>query len=93
MVLPGVLFQGCGGEVLVPKARLVDELHTAFPISVEQLSGSRARYVVLASHEVPHEIPPVHPVQLVIQEVIYVREEGRLLVLSALDGLPLTLHI
>ena len=49
--------------------------------------------VILASGEVPHEISPVHPVHLVVEEEGQVLEEGRFLVLGAGHLMTTAVHI
>ena len=61
---------------------LVDERDSALPVAREQVGGRRVD-LVLPSHEVPHEVPPVHPTKLEVKEIGEVRTLCRLLVLSA----------
>ena len=84
MVLALVLRQHGGSVALVAQAPVVDELDAALPVAVEDVAGRRTVHVVLPSHEIPHEIAPVHPSQLEIEEVRQVRAHRGLGVLGAL---------
>ena len=61
-----VVFQFLRQEALVAHQPVVDERDTGNPVAVFNFSA--ALYVVLASGEVPHEVAPVHPVELVGEE-------------------------
>ena len=76
VVLPLVLRQYCGGIALIPQAPVVDELHAALPVPVEDVSGGGAVNLILTAYEVPHEVSPIHPSQLEIEEVGQVRTHG-----------------
>ena len=65
---------------------MVQEADAAFPVAVEHVAGQRAVDVVLTAHEVPHEVPPVHPVELVVKEVRHIGPESGLAVLGTLDA-------
>ena len=82
MVLALVVFQHFRSIALVTETQLVNGRDAAFPVSVEQFARARAVYVVLPSGEVPHEVSPVHPVQLEIEEEVQVRPERRFLVVG-----------
>ena len=93
MVLAFVVFQVSRCVGLVSEAQFVEKRDSAFPVSCEHVSRARAVYVVLASCEVPHEIPPVHPVHLIVEEECEVLEECRLLVLGSGDSLAVLSYI
>ena len=93
MVLRPVVTEICRGIALVPEPCLVDEPYPALPVACEQFAGSRAVYVVLPPCKVPHEISPVHPVELIVEEELEIGAESRLLVGLSRDGLPLAIHI
>ena len=50
-------------------------------------------YVILPSHEIPHEIPPVHPAELEIEEELHVLHESRLLIVASRHSLALAIHV
>ena len=78
---------------LVAQPELVQEPDAGLPVSVEDLSGRGAVDVVLAADEIPHEIPPVHPVELVVEEEPQVGSEGGFLVVSPRDVDSLSVHV
>ena len=61
-----VLLEHCWEFVEVAQTKLVKELYSCYPIAVLGLSVTL--HVILASHEVPEEVSPVHVVQLVVHE-------------------------
>ena len=65
-VTPCIILQIVGQIGLVSRNMLVDKIEATDPISVLHLSMSL--YIVLSSGEVPHEITPIHVVQLIIEE-------------------------
>ena len=65
-VMTLVLFQLFRQQVLIAYQHIVDKLDTGNPVAVFDFSATLQ--VVLASGEVPHEIAPVHPVELVGEE-------------------------
>ena len=69
MVLALVVRKHRGGVALVAKAEFVDELYAALPVAVEDVVGRGGVHLVLAADEVPHEVAPVHPVHLVVEEI------------------------
>ena len=78
---------------LVSEAHGVQEADTAFPVAVENVPGHRGMDVVLAPHEVPHEVAPVHPVELIVKEVGQIGPEGGLAVGSPLHARALSLRV
>ena len=80
MILPLVVLQIVGSVGLVAETGLVYESYAAFPVSRENLSRRRAVDIILPSGKIPHEVSPVHPVQLIVQEEIEIRAESGLLV-------------
>ena len=69
-VMTLVLFQLFRQQVLIAYKPSVDKLDTGNPVAVFYFSATLQ--VVLASGEVPHEIAPVHPVELVGEEELNV---------------------
>ena len=82
MVLRLVILEIARCIRLVTQTNAVYYLDTAFPVSGEDVSRRRAVYVILASCEIPHEITPVHPIHLIVEEERKVLEESRLLMIS-----------
>ena len=80
-------------EGLVSEAEFVDQADTAFPVSCKVVSRSRTVDVILPSGEIPHEISPVHPIELVVEEEGQILEECRLLVLGSCHGLSSLSHV
>ena len=68
MILPTVFLQSLGSIVLVAQVDVVYHLDAALPVPCKQV-GSRGMDLILPPYEVPHEVPPVHPSQLEIEEV------------------------
>ena len=62
---------------------MIDKIYTTFPVSGQNLSWRRTVDVILTSGKIPHEVTPVHPVHLVIEEECQILEEGRLLVIGS----------
>ncbi len=93
VVLALVLGQIGRSVALVAEPPLVEEADAALPVAGEHFSRCRAVDVVLPAGEVPHEIPPVHPVELVVEEERQVGPECRFLVLLARDDLALAVHV
>ena len=83
-VMTLVLFQLFRQQVLIAYKHIVDKLDTGNPIAVFDFSTTLQ--VVLASGEVPHEIAPVHPVELVGEEEVEMCIRDRLQ-LEAIDPL------
>ena len=75
MVLSLVFGKDSRSVALVSETDAVDELDAAFPVAVEYFSRARAVNVILPSGEVPHEISPVHPVHLEVEEEFHVGPE------------------
>ena len=92
MVLSAILRQDGGAVALVAQAHVVDEIDAAFPVSVEEV-GSGGVDVILPSHEVPHEVAPVHPSQLEVEKEIQVAPEGGLAILGTRYAAALSVHI
>ena len=75
MVLALVVLQDIRRIALVPEPQLVNRLYAAFPVPIELVSRDRAVYIILPSGEVPHEVSPIHPVHLEIEEEVQVGPE------------------
>ena len=71
-----VLFQVGGEKRLVTHQELVDEVETGNPVSVCGIAI--ALNVVLTTGKVPHEVTPIHEIDLVVDEETHVLDEGRL---------------
>ena len=91
VVLAFVLLEIVRCIALVAEPYFVYERDSAFPVTLENLSRARAVNVVLATGEVPHEVAPVHPVQLIVKKETEVFAHCRLAVVSAC--LASVLHI
>ena len=73
-VLTGTFFCTVIGALCGYYSGVVDEVNATEPVAVGQLS--LAFDVVLTAHKVPHEIAPIHPVALVVDEELEVLSEG-----------------
>ena len=93
MVLALVLRQRVGGVGLVAQADVVDELHAALPVAVEDVARAGRMDLVLPADEIPHEIAPVHPVHLIVEEEVQVGAECRLAGRRAGNARPLSVRI
>ena len=80
MVLARVVLKPLRSVALVTEVNLVDERDSALPVAGEQVRG-RSVDLILAAHKVPHEVPPVHPAKLEIEEICQIGPLRRLLVL------------
>ena len=87
MVLAFVVLQVIRSIGLVSQTYLVDEAYSAFSISGKYIPGRRTVNIVLPADKIPHEISPVHPVQLIIKEERKILSHRRLLVFSTEDRL------
>ena len=76
-VAGGVVPHLVGQVGLRTHVQFVERLDAREPVAVGY-GLLRSLYVVLASHEIPEEITPVHVVELVGEEVVEVFGEGRL---------------
>ena len=85
VVLALVFPERSRGVTLVSKPYGIQEAYAAFPVAVKDIAGNGAVDVVLAPHEVPHEVAPVHPVELIVKEVRKVCAEGGLAGFGAAD--------
>jgi hypothetical protein len=74
-VTPCIILQIVGQIGLVSRNMLVDKIEATDPISVLHLS--MPLYIVLPSGEVPHEITPIHVVQLIIKEKAKIFDKSR----------------
>ena len=82
-------------NALVSKPCLVYETYAALPVALEKVSRCGALNVVLATHKVPHKVPPVHIVELIVEEIGKICPESGLLELRAYyaSSLALGVHI
>ena len=76
---------------LVAESCVVDEVDAAEPVAVGQLA--LAFDVVLTAHKVPHEIAPIHPVALVVDEELHVLPEGGLAHVDDLASIVSDLYV
>ena len=76
MVLSLVVLQYLRRFALVTEANFIDRFDAALPVSIENVARAWAMDIVLSSGEIPHEISPIHPIHLEIEEEIQVRPEG-----------------
>ena len=83
--------EGCIG--LVSQPRLVDEADTALPVAIEQVSRHLTVDLVLTTDEIPHEVAPVHPVQLIVEEECEIGAHRGLAVGATGDALALAVHV
>ena len=83
VVLARIVQQGLGSVPLVAQHQPVDEAYAALPVPLERIARDRTVYVVLAADEIPHEIAPVHPVELIAEEIFEILAHGRHLIAAA----------
>ena len=93
MVLALVLRQRRGSIRLVSQAEFVQKADAALPVAVKNIARQRGMDVVLAAHKVPHEIAPVHPIELIVKEISHIGPKAGLAVLGALYARALPLRI
>ena len=93
MVLALVLKQDGRSVGLVSESGLVDEADSALPVAVEDVTGDLPVDLVLAADEIPHEIAPVHPVQLIVEEEGEVGTHRGFAMFTPGDAGSLALHI
>ena len=62
-----------GQQALVAQARIVNQGDARYPVTLGDFAHALA--VVLATGEVPHEVAPVHVVELIVDEERHVLEE------------------
>ena len=93
MVLALIVFQIIRSVRLVTEAEIVNESDAALPVSDERISRSRAVDFVLTSGKVPHEVSPIHPVHLVVEEERQILAECRLVMLRSADLMATSSHI
>ena len=93
MVLAFVVPQRRRRIRLVPQAEFVQKADAALPVAVEDIARQRGMDVVLAAHEVPHEVAPVHPVELIVKEIGHIGTEAGLAVLGTLYARSFPLRI
>ena len=93
MVLALVVLQIVRSARLVSEPDFIDERDSRLPVSGKEVSRRRAMKVVLTTGEIPHEITPIHPVHLIIEEECEVLEECRFLVVRTSYGLSTAVHI
>ena len=86
MILALVVFQMCWSHSLVSQPEAVEEPYARLPVSKQRVARDGTVYVVLPSCKIPHEVPPVHPVHLIVQEECEVLHEGGFELVGALDA-------
>ncbi len=91
VVLALIVLQAVRSIGLIAETQLVERRDATLPVPVENIAGDRTVDVVLTADKIPHEIPPVHPIQLIIKEISQISAHRRLPVLGPLDAglLPL----
>ena len=55
--------------LLIAQSCLVKEPDTAFPVASESISWHISLQVVLPACKIPHKIPEIHPIDLIIKEI------------------------
>ena len=65
-------------QTLVTQHRVVDKRYTAYPVALRDVAV--ALQVILTAHKVPHEVAPVHEVDLIAKEEPEVLAECRTIV-------------
>ena len=93
MILALVVLQIIRCIALVTETNLVDDWDSALPVSSKNVTRSRAVDLILPSGKVPHEIAPVHPVHLVVEEEAEILPECRFLVLGSGHLLSTPVHV
>ena len=69
MILRLVVLYICGGIGLVPKPEPVYEADATFPVALERVTRDGTVNVILPACKIPEEIPPIHPIYLIIKEI------------------------
>ena len=77
MVFAFIVFKHFRSNILVSQTRPVQEPDAAFPITPDWISGDGPLYIVLSTGKIPHEIPPIHVIHLVIKEKEQIIPERR----------------
>ena len=93
MVLALVILQIVRRIGLVTEAEMVYRVDSALPVACKIVSRRRAMDIILPSGEIPHEITPVHPVHLIVEEIFQILAESRLPVLSSRYFLAFAAHV
>ena len=53
---------------MITQTEIIIEVYSRFPVAVSWVSHANTLNIILFSSKVPHEISPVHPVDLIIKE-------------------------
>ena len=92
MVLALVVLQPVRSIVLIAEPKFIQRSDSALPVAHERILG-RSVDVVLPAGEIPHEIPPVHPSELEIEEEAEIGPEGRLGLIGPGNRNSLAVHV
>ena len=92
MVFALVLLQPSRSVILVAQMDPVYDLDPTFPVACEKVS-LRGMNLVLAADKVPHKVPPIHPSELEVKEILQVSPECRFFVLRSRHSYALAVHI
>ena len=93
MILALVLSQYGRSVALISQPEIVYELYSALPIAMEYISRRRRINLILPADKIPHEIPPVHPPELIVEEEAQIGSHRRLFVRNTGHFGPLPVHI
>ena len=93
MVLRRIVLKIIRSIRLIAETEIINESDSALPVSYERIARARAMHLVLTSCEVPHEVAPVHPVHLVVEEECQILEECRLVMLCSTDLMAAPTHV
>ena len=92
MILTLVVLHPIRSLALIPKTHVVKRFYATLPVALENIL-CRGMYVILPSYEIPHEISPVHPAKLEIEEEFHVLGKSRFLVIASRHRLALAIHV
>ena len=93
VILAGIVRKGFGRVALVSQADFVYEPYAALPVAVEDVSRHGGVNLILPAHEIPHKVAPVHPSELIVEEVVQVCPHGGLAVGGAADRMSLAVGV
>ena len=93
MILRRIVLKITRSSRLVTQTEIVKESDSALPVTDERIPRRRAVDIILSACKIPHEVPPVHPVHLIIKEERKILEERRLLMFGTSDHMAAVTHI
>ena len=81
-----------GNKLQVFQARFIKERYSAEPVAACHIAGTIAGDIVLTARKVPHEITPVHVMQLVAEEELKVLAKSWLVDCCRLESVALIIN-